>query len=56
MSFKTYSRSFLSRWVNWTLSNPLGVLLIIGMLTFFAWQYTASHLSINTDTTDDIMQ
>jgi hypothetical protein len=44
----------LSRWVNWTLSNPFGVLLIIGMLTFFAWQYTVSHLKINTDTTDMI--
>jgi len=54
MSFKTYSRSFLSRWVNWTLSNPFGVLLIIGMLTFFAGHYTVSHLKINTDTTNMI--
>ena len=54
MSFKTYSRNFLSRWVNWTLSNPFLVLLIIGLLTFFAWQYTVSNLSINTDNTDMI--
>jgi hopanoid biosynthesis associated RND transporter like protein HpnN len=54
MSFKTYSRSLLSHWGNWTLRNPLLVLVIVGLLTFFAWQYTASHLSINTDTTDMI--
>ncbi|MDD1613602.1 MAG: hopanoid biosynthesis-associated RND transporter HpnN, partial [Methylococcaceae bacterium] len=54
MSFKTYSRSLLSRWGSWTLRNPFAVLLIIGLLTIFAWQYTASHLSINTDTTDMI--
>jgi hypothetical protein len=54
MSIKTYSRSLLSLWGNLTLSNPFAVLLIVGLLTFFAWQYTASHLSINTDTTDMI--
>ena len=54
MSFKRYSHYLLSLWVNWTLSNPLIVLIIIGLLTFSAWQYTASHLSINTDTTDMI--
>lgn len=54
MSFKTYSRNFLSHWVSWTLSNPLLVMLITGLLTFFAWQYTVNNLSINTDTTDMI--
>ena len=54
MSFKTYSRNFLSRWINWTLSNSFLVLIIIGLLTFFAWHYTANNLSINTDTTDMI--
>jgi len=52
MSFKNYSRSLFTRWGNWTLSNPVMVLLIISVLTFFAWQYTVSHLSIDTDTTD----
>ena len=54
MSFKSYSRNLLSRCVNWTLSNPLLVLLIIGLLTIFAWQYTVNNLSINTDNTDMI--
>ena len=54
MSFKTISHSLLSRWVNWTLGNPFLVLIIIGLLTFFAWQYTANNLSIDTDTTDMI--
>jgi hopanoid biosynthesis associated RND transporter like protein HpnN len=54
MPFKSYSRNLLSHWGNWTLRNPLLVLLIVSLLTFFAWQYTANHLSINTDTTDMI--
>ena len=54
MSFKSFSRSLLSHWVNWTLSNPFLVLIIIGLLTISAWQYTANNLSINTDTTDMI--
>jgi uncharacterized protein len=54
MSFKSYSRSLLSHWVNWTLSNPFLVLIIIGLLTIFAWQYTVNNLSINTDNTDMI--
>ncbi len=54
MSFKTYSRSLISRWGSWTLRNPLVVLLIIGLLTIFAWRYTANNLSINTDNTDMI--
>jgi hopanoid biosynthesis associated RND transporter like protein HpnN len=28
------------------------VLLIVSLLTYFAWQYTITHLSIDTDTTD----
>jgi len=54
MSFKNYSRSFLSFWVNWTLNNSLLVLLIIGLLAIFAWEYTVNNLSINTDNTDMI--
>ncbi|MFA5922272.1 MAG: MMPL family transporter [Methylococcaceae bacterium] len=54
MSFKSFSRSLLFHWVNWTLSNPFLVLIIIGLLTFSAWQYTVNNLSINTDTTDMI--
>jgi hopanoid biosynthesis associated RND transporter like protein HpnN len=52
MSFKTISRSLFSRWGNWTLNNPVMVLLIVSLLTYFAWQYTITHLSIDTDTTD----
>ncbi|HEY5140441.1 MAG TPA: MMPL family transporter, partial [Methylococcales bacterium] len=54
MSFKINSRSLLAFWGNWALSNPFAVLLIAGLLTFFAWQYTVNNLSINTDTTDMI--
>ena len=52
MSLKIFSRNLLSRYGNWALSHPFSVLLIVGLLTFFAWQYTASHLSIDTNTTD----
>ncbi len=52
MSFKTLSRSLFSRWGNWTLNNPVTVLLVVSLLTYFAWQYTITHLSIDTDTTD----
>ncbi|MEY3287770.1 MAG: hypothetical protein RLZZ419_12, partial [Pseudomonadota bacterium] len=52
MSFKTLSRSLFSRCGNWTLNNPIMVLLIVSLLTYFAWQYTITHLSIDTDTTD----
>ena len=52
MSFKTLSRSLFSRWGNWTLNNPLMVLLIVSLLTYFALQYTVANLSIDTDTTD----
>ncbi len=54
MSFKSYSRNFLSHWVSWTLRNPLLVLIIISVLTFLAGQYAINNLSINTDTTDMI--
>ncbi len=54
MSLKTYSRSLIFRWGSWTLRNPFVVLLIIGLLTIFAWRYTANNLSINTDNTDMI--
>ena len=54
MSFKIHIRSLLSLWGNWALGNSFAVLLIAGLLTFFAWQYTVNNLSINTDTTDMI--
>ncbi|MGR8997872.1 MAG: MMPL family transporter [Gammaproteobacteria bacterium] len=54
MSFKTFSRSLLTFWGNWALSNSFVVLLIVGLLTFFAWHYTVNNLSINTDNTDMI--
>ena len=54
MSFKINSRSLFSFWEKWALGNPFLVLLIVGLFTFFAWQYTVYNLSINTDTTDMI--
>lgn len=54
MSFKTKSHDFLTRWGDRTLRHPFSTLVIVGLLAFFALQYTATHLSINTDTTDMI--
>ncbi len=52
MSFKTRSYTLFSRWGDWTLGNPVKVLSIVVLLSIFALQYTAGHLSINTDTTE----
>lgn len=52
MSLKSYSRDLLSRWGNWSLKNPAVVLLTVALIVVFAWQYTATHLSINTDTAE----
>ncbi len=52
MSFNSLIRRLFSHWGDWTLGNPVRVLLLVGMFTFLAFQYTVSHLSINTDTTD----
>lgn len=52
MPLKSYSRNQLSRWGNWSIKNPLLVLSIAALIIFFAWQYTATHLSINTDTAE----
>lgn len=52
MSFKTRSHTFFSRWGDWTLSHPLAVLFMVILLGVLALQYTAGHLSINTDTTE----
>jgi len=52
MSFKTRLHDFLSAWINWNLNNPFIVLIIVVLLSIFAWQYTANNLSINTDTTE----
>jgi len=52
MSFKTRSHAIFSRWGDWTLGHPIAVLSIVVMLSVLAMQYTASHLSINTDTAE----
>ncbi|MDP1771193.1 MAG: MMPL family transporter [Methylobacter sp.] len=52
MSFKTRSHTIFSRWGDLTLDNPIKVLLTIVLLSILALQYTAGHLSINTDTAE----
>ena len=52
MSFKTRSHTIFSRWGDLTLGNPIKVLLTIVLLSILALQYTAGHLSINTDTAE----
>ena len=52
MSLTTRSHTVFSRWGDWTLSNPVKVLLITVLLGVLALQYTAGHLSINTDTAE----
>ncbi|MFI3185672.1 MAG: MMPL family transporter [Methylococcaceae bacterium] len=52
MTFKNSSHTFFSRWGDWTLGHPITVLAITVLLSVLALQYTAGHLSINTDTTE----
>ncbi|MDD5578520.1 MAG: MMPL family transporter [Methylobacter sp.] len=52
MPLKIRLRNLLYYWGNWVLYNPVLVLLTIGVLAVFAWQYTADNLSINTDTAE----
>ncbi|MGZ8182732.1 MAG: MMPL family transporter [Methylobacter sp.] len=52
MSLKTRSHTIFSRWGNLTLGKPLVVLSIVILLSILALQYTADHLSINTDTAE----
>ncbi|MDO9049231.1 MAG: MMPL family transporter [Methylobacter sp.] len=52
MSLKTRSHTFFLRWGNFTLGKPLVVLSIVVLLSILALQYTAEHLSINTDTAE----
>ena len=52
MSFKNSIAQLFSRWSDWTLAHPIRVLLLVVLLTALAFQYTATHLSIDTDTTD----
>jgi hopanoid biosynthesis associated RND transporter like protein HpnN len=52
MSLKTDFRRLLSLWLHWKLRNPVIVLLLMAVLTFFALQYTVNNLSINTDTAE----
>lgn len=52
MTFKTRSHTIFSRWGDLTLGRPLAVLAIMILLGFLALQYTAGHLSINTDTAE----
>ena len=52
MSLNTRSHTIFSRWGDWTLGHPIAVLSIMVMLGVLALQYTAGHLSINTDTAE----
>ncbi len=52
MSLKTRSHTIFSYWGNLTLNNPFKVLLIVILSSLLAVQYTADHLSINTDTAE----
>ncbi|MCX7084357.1 MAG: MMPL family transporter [Methylococcales bacterium] len=52
MSFKTTISKGFSNWSDWTLANPVKVLMLVVLLTGLAFQYTANNLSIDTDTTD----
>jgi len=52
MSLKTRSHTIFSRWGNFTLGRPFVVLSIVVLLSILALQYTADHLSINTDTAE----
>ncbi|SJM95962.1 Hopanoid biosynthesis associated RND transporter like protein HpnN [Crenothrix polyspora] len=52
MSLRTDFRKLLSLWLNWMLRSPVVVIIIMGLLTFFALQFTANNLSINTDTAE----
>ena len=54
MSSTNHNRNLLSRCGNWLLNHPVAVLVIIGVLTFFAGRYAVNHLSIDTDTQDMI--
>ena len=52
MSFKNSVAQLFTRWSDWTLAYPIKVLLLVLLCTVLAFQYTATHLSINTDTKD----
>ena len=52
MSLKTNLRSSFSRLGGWTLKNSFLILFLVTVLAYLAIQYTASNLSINTDTAE----
>ncbi len=52
MSLKTILNKSFSSWGGWMLRYPFLVLVSIALLAYFAMQYTANHLSINTDTAE----
>ena len=52
MSLKINLHTLLSCWGNWAMRVPFAVLLTVCLLAALAWQYTATHLSINTDTAE----
>ncbi len=52
MSFKTTIAKGFSNWSDWTLANPVKVLMLVVVFTVLAFEYTANNLSIDTDTTD----
>ncbi|MGZ5006906.1 MAG: MMPL family transporter [Methylobacter sp.] len=52
MSFQSRSHTIFSRWGNFILGRPFAVLSVIVLLGILGLQYTADHLSINTDTAE----
>lgn len=52
MSLKSIFYNLVSHWGNWSLHHPFRVLLCVALLTALGIQYTATHLSINTDTAE----
>ncbi len=52
MTLKNSVLNVMTRCGNWGLSHPVGMLVIIMIIMWGAWEYTAQHLSINTDTTE----
>lgn len=52
MSIENKLRNIAFRWSNWLLYSPKLLLLTSVLLAYGATQYTASHLSVNTDTAE----
>lgn len=52
MSFENKLRNLSYRWSNWLLYSPWLLLCASALLAYLAIQYTATHLSVNTDTAE----